>query len=87
MYPAYKTLESLLKHTAGTRKPAVAAQTLTARLNERHPDFTAVAAFKAGEWDSALILPVGPSCAIKTLQEAAGATVTNNRTLVGYWIR
>lgn len=87
MYPEYSTLESLLKHTAGTKKSAVAAQTLTARLNERHPDYTAVAAFKAGAWDSALLLPVGPSCPLKTLEEAAYATVTNNRTLVGYWIR
>lgn len=83
----YPSLRELLKRTAGTRRADIAADQLLQKLDERHPDYTAVGVFKAGPYATPLILPIGPSCALKTTAEAAAATVTGNRRLVGYWIR
>lgn len=84
MQKEFKSLRALMKST-GTRKPEVAVNHLLRKLGERHPDYTAVAVFKAGPLDHALIMPIGPSCGLHSLEEAAGATVGDGRKLAGYW--
>lgn len=80
----YPTLPELLKKEAGHKAAETTARQIVQRLNDRHPDYTAVAVFKAGPLDSALIVPVGPSCPISTLEEAAGATV-KNKPMTAFW--
>lgn len=84
MYQEFRTLKALLKST-GTLRAEVAVDHLLRKLGERHPDYIAVAVFKAGPLDSALILPIGPSCTLHSLEEAAVATVGDGRKLTGYW--
>jgi len=82
---SYPSLRELLKRSAGTPNPQRAADELLRRLEEHHPDFTGVGVFKSGPYAPALILPVGPSCPLKNLEEALTATVQKDRTLYAYW--
>ena len=84
---SFPSLRELLRRSAGTPHSERAAVELVHRLDERHPDYTGVAVFKAGPYAPALIIPIGPSCQIKTLAEAMGATVQGTRTLYAYWIK
>ena len=82
-YNEYPTLPVLLK-MAGMRRPQQTADMLLLKLESRAPAYTAVAVFKGGPLDAAIILPIGPACAIGTLEEAITATV-QGKSLCGYW--
>jgi hypothetical protein len=83
----YPSLRELLKRTTGAPYPQRTATEIIKRLDSAHPDYTGVGVFKAGPIAPALILPVGPSCQLKTMGEAVGTVAQGDRTLVGYWIK